>query len=42
MTLRKKNLFLKKNQLEQDNAIFGSVDNPFNQNVTFSLSIILL
>ena len=42
MTIRKENLFLKKNQLEQDNAIFGGVDNPFNQNVTFSLSIILL
>ena len=41
MTIRKKSI-LKKNQLEQDNAIFGSVDNPFNQNVTFSLSIILL
>ena len=42
MTIRKENLFLKKNQLEQDNDIFGSVDNLFNQNVTFSLSIILL
>ena len=41
MAIRKKSI-LKKNHLEQDNAIFGSVDNPFNQNVTFSLSIILL